>query len=1406
MKKSKFVKAIAAFTMSAVATAGCISLVACGGHTHNTNKGWQGHNDSQHWYICDDDGVAYGHKDHVWGDDDVCDECNYDRNPNHGGSGDDGPSGPGGEQSDDADYDAFIDEGNVIYQNKFDTDATVDCIGTGEEAPATGIYGTVSGNPVDFTEQNVVSISGGKLNVTDNSDQTTNAYVKVDAVNYKKVHIYGKVTPTLAKVAGKWSFVRVLGEGNKDLIDVRANGDKKIQLYDGTAGTFHGTPVDYASDTEYKVEITLDLVEGTASLKFGGTVIAENQAITGLKGSSFTGVMFITAGSDSRSLAVDNLAIKTAEPETAALKEALDAELDAYYAKLTATEGTYTDDNKALLDDKYAAGVAAIAGAQTNETVVSAYEAAVADLDGVETIADAALNVYKEEKKTELENSYTASDYIINKEQFDTTLAAEKAKIDAATSTEKVDEALAAAKTALNAVKTDAQQIAADKQDAENQLVAYKGGAVNYSFEGVTGYENKAAYTTAITDGTLAIEAATTQEGIATALANAQSAINEIKDNAAILAEAQAAANTQIDEYKAEDIAELSAEVQASAAAAKDACKTAITNATTPTAVFNAVNSSKTTIDGIVNAVKMTLEQYKTQQKADLQTYAEGEIAKLDSIADATLIAAINQAVTDGNTAIDAVAEGETANATVLEKFNEAKAAIDKLVADDHLAKYKAEKITALTTYATAEKEEIHNNAAYSVKIDEAVTAGETAINAAEVTDTAAVDAAYTEATNAIDGLVTECKASEVTVTLEGSGLEALKVTFGTAPVQPAETPTAEGKKFKGWYANVECTEEYTWETVLYDDVTVYAGWILPDVTVSLNVDGVDGAEWQSLKAYNTDSPADLVLPTPYVSGKVFSKWHVGSESGAEWAEWAASNAWTADQTVTLYAEFTDKTDADLSLSESWIVQNQSYTNYDESTATGTAFEANSQITDDTLNLYVVSSEVDVVDSNLAGSNPSTTLSGQTEATKFTNGLRQVPGVTGTAEAPNKLGAYVITAKEDISLVAYLSLADKSYKGKRSGSIKYTVNNGAEQTGLDNITALGNLAKIETELKAGDVLRVYGYSTSSSEARLWLLGVEAEISETFTNATVVYHGYSDGDHSTPWLSIKPVTAPEENPSKAGGSFLGWSTTENNTEADYVFDENAKVAAGATLDLYPVYQTADVTINFYGEDKTTLIATKGAVSGNVFTDFPVAPEKTDYKFVGWYTVDGDAKYDFTQALATGTINVYAYFEEITANMQTVGFTNSQIDNTLITAINGQRTDDTKFIDNYNIISIIYDSDVANKKCGDVNSIGFGGQIGTNARHVTIDLTKYTGTATVTLGVTHSSGTGRKMFISESITKTLDETILSVATTKNELTTDTVELECGKKYYICADSTVFLAELTVELDVNALKEAA
>lgn len=66
MKKNKFLKTLAAISLSAVAAAGCISLAACG-HTHSTTHGWE-KDSTHHWHVCDEDNEEFDKAEHTYTD------------------------------------------------------------------------------------------------------------------------------------------------------------------------------------------------------------------------------------------------------------------------------------------------------------------------------------------------------------------------------------------------------------------------------------------------------------------------------------------------------------------------------------------------------------------------------------------------------------------------------------------------------------------------------------------------------------------------------------------------------------------------------------------------------------------------------------------------------------------------------------------------------------------------------------------------------------------------------------------------------------------------------------------------------------------------------------------------------------------------------------------------------------------------------------------------------------------------------------------------------------------------------------------------------------------------------------------------------------------------------------------
>ncbi len=103
--------------------------------------------------------------------------------------------------------------------------------------------------------------------------------------------------------------------------------------------------------------------------------------------------------------------------------------------------------------------------------------------------------------------------------------------------------------------------------------------------------------------------------------------------------------------------------------------------------------------------------------------------------------------------------------------------------------------------------------------------------------------------------------------------------------------------------------------------------------------------------------------------------------------------------------------------------------------------------------------------------------------------------------------------------------------------------------------------------------------------------------------------------------------PPEEPTREGYDFVGWSEDYTGVKED--------------LTIYAMYETEDpnakkVTVTFYDDDQTTVLATKSVKIGEK-VELPVDPKKDGYTFIGWI---GDVTAPITQPT-----NFYAKFEEI-----------------------------------------------------------------------------------------------------------------------------------------------------------------
>ena len=294
---------------------------------------------------------------------------------------------------------------------------------------------------------------------------------------------------------------------------------------------------------------------------------------------------------------------------------------------------------------------------------------------------------YKAAAKAELENYKDPADYReAQQAELSAAVNAGNDAIDAAANMGAVATALANAKTAIDAIKTDAEltaeELAAAKADAKAELESYKDPADYREAQ-------QAELTAAVNAGNDAIDAAANMEAVATALADAKLAIDAIKTDAELTAEelaaAKADAKAELESYK--DPADYREAEQAELTAAIAAGNDAIDAAANTEAVATALADAKLAIDAIRTDAELTAEELaaaKADAKAELESYKdpadyrEAEQAELsaaiaagndaiDAAGDADAVAA---ALANAKTSIDAIKTAAELNATEEEAEN----------------------------------------------------------------------------------------------------------------------------------------------------------------------------------------------------------------------------------------------------------------------------------------------------------------------------------------------------------------------------------------------------------------------------------------------------------------------------------------------------------------------------------------------------------------------------------------------------------------------------------------------------------------------------------------------------------------------------------------------------------------
>lgn len=217
-------------------------------------------------------------------------------------------------------------------------------------------------------------------------------------------------------------------------------------------------------------------------------------------------------------------AVKNNATLLAEAKATAKSELETEYKKYKKTDYTA---NWSQLESAYNSGLTAIENAATIELAQAAKEEAVTAMAAVKndaTLLAEAKTAAKSELGTE-KAKYSQSDYTINWSVLEQAYNDGLTAIDASKTTSAVDTAKQAAIAAMAAVKTDAEELEAAKSAAKDELKEYF-DAFNKAYYYETSLQ---ALQTAYDSGVSAISAAQSVADVATALANAKTALDKVE-------------------------------------------------------------------------------------------------------------------------------------------------------------------------------------------------------------------------------------------------------------------------------------------------------------------------------------------------------------------------------------------------------------------------------------------------------------------------------------------------------------------------------------------------------------------------------------------------------------------------------------------------------------------------------------------------------------------------------------------------------------------------------------------------------------------------------------------------------------------------------------------------------------
>ncbi|MGM9969748.1 MAG: InlB B-repeat-containing protein [Anaeroplasma sp.] len=560
-------------------------------------------------------------------------------------------------------YDELLEKADaLVLNNDFNSYGATDTLATYSGTWGTkGIYQYINeklGVGTADPTANKVILGAGNAELYDNSGNGTQLVLDFGGLSGGIVE--GYLETTLIDQGNSWTFFQLYGKEGAEVVEVFGirieSGVLKYRL-DGAVANPLNTIT--AANTTYKIyyKVNLDTKELTMTIneiEFASVTISKSELV---------GLKLVSSDNNNRRMKVDNVVVINENYSLPELKNILKARLatlkDDYVASYPTADlssaltngqaaidaaetvasayqaydnakaamdvivlSIYKEQKKAELDtyvdsSKYTEnatalakaiedGKAAIDAAITTEAISNAVIAAKTAIDAIES-DEVILAKAKETAVAELE-AYKAGQFTVNEAAYQVALTNGENVINAATTKAAVASALASAKEAIDAIKTDAEETAAKRAAAIEEITTYattKKNEINDTDEATT-YQAK--IDNEVTLGTASINAAEYA-----AIDNAVVIIKQKIDNLVsaakeTLAEYKVSSKEQIEAYAASAIAKYNnATLTESITTAKNNAFTAIDSKTTKDEVNTVVNNVIAEIDDLVEAYEITL-------------------------------------------------------------------------------------------------------------------------------------------------------------------------------------------------------------------------------------------------------------------------------------------------------------------------------------------------------------------------------------------------------------------------------------------------------------------------------------------------------------------------------------------------------------------------------------------------------------------------------------------------------------------------------------------------------------------------------------------------------------------------------------------------------------------------------